>query len=118
MRFIAQSMFIQSDDGQKPENIFVRLLSVVAYILVPIGTFLFPPFVFTLLIYHKQMVMMGILEFLFLIVPILFVTLVKPKHTNESMIIIRLFILGLFIFAIFFAVIFMKVLPAFFGAMG
>jgi hypothetical protein len=111
-------MFVQDINDQKKENIFIRSLFVLSYVLIPIGAFLFPPSIFTLLIYHKQVIMMLILEFLFLVVPILFLTLAKPKQNKDFLIIIRLFILGLFLFAIFFAVIFVKILPVFFGAMG
>ena len=106
-------MFVQGDNNRKTEALFI-----LVYIFVPIGAFLFPPFIFTLLLYHGQAIMMGILEFLFLVVPILFVTLAKPKQNNNLWIIIRLFIFGLFLFAVFFAVLFIKALPAFFGAMG
>jgi len=111
-------MFAQGDNNQKTDNIFIRLLFVLVYILIPIGAFLFPPFIFTLLIYHKQVIMSGILEFLFLIVPILFVTFARPKRDMRFWIFFRLFIFGLFLFAIFFAVLFVKILPALLGAMG
>ena len=110
--------FVQGNSDQNPENIIARLFFVLMYILVPIGAFLFPPFIFTLLIYHRQVIMMGIIESLFLVVPILFITLAKPKQDKKIWNIIRLFILGLFLFAIFFAVIFVTILPAFLGAMG
>ena len=110
--------FLQGDNDQKTENNSIRLLFVLVYILIPIGAFLFPPFIFTLLIYHKQVIMTGVLEFLFLVVPLLFVTLAKPKQSDGLWLFTKLFILGLFLFAIFFAAIFIKILPAFFGTMG
>jgi hypothetical protein len=96
----------------------IRLFYVLMYILVPIGAFLFPAFIFTLLIYHRQAIKMGIVECILLVVPILFITLTKPKQDKKIGNIIRLCVLGLFLFAIVFAVLFTILLPVFLGAMG
>jgi hypothetical protein len=112
------SMFVQSNNGDKTENIFIRSLCVLGYILILIGGFIFPIFIFTLLIYHEGVLMIGILEFIFLVIPILFLTLARSKINRNFGIIIKLFIFGLFLFAIYLVVFFLKVLPAFLGAMG
>jgi hypothetical protein len=111
-------MLVRGDADQKPESIFARLLFILACILIPIGAFLFPIFIFELLIYHEHVAMMGVLEFIFVVVPLLSTAFARAGQNENLWIIIKLFIFGLFLFAVFFAVNFVKVLPLFFGAMG
>ena len=110
-------MLIQENNKQK--NHFIRAFSVLLYAPIPIGAFLLTPFLLMVFIYHQKPDILfgtGIIEALFLLVPIFIITLTQPKHSGRYALAIRLFIFGLISFGLLIGIIFLKVLLTLLGA--
>jgi hypothetical protein len=117
------AMLIQ--DCNTKSNFFVRAFTILLYVVIPVGAFLFPVFLLMIFIVHQKPYIIfetGLIELLFLFVPMFFIIITKAKNTGRYTIGIKLMFFGLILFGLFFGVIFVKVLltvlGAFLGSMG